>query len=288
MSNPFVSIFDDDGRRRESIAKVLRSLPQPSHSTFEVFEHDGQNWAGKRPSGGCCLLLVHWRNRGVLAGELKLELQPGTRIVPYSGGGLRAEDVNEDQTVVELGETCFISPIWGSVDSGESLSEEKWTGLVLHAIDRKPAVPDFLQVRPVLEIVPALSLLCQGYLAEYALKNQIDGTVSTKGFVDVGKALKAMGWVDDELAEKVSQTVDNLNFDSEKQTPNVAFWTEPFEGSKLLREGIRCELPKSLTKLPDDIENLFKAIDERMVSDEDFVDTVAKAYLTLSKLLEAA
>jgi hypothetical protein len=134
----------------------------------------------------------------------------------------------------------------------------------------------------------ALSVLCQGFLAQYALKNRIEGAgVDTKGYVELGNALKAIGWVEDEAAEQVSQTVVELDLDVGQPAPDIAFWTDPFEGSNSLRVGIQSELPKSLTQLPD-IEKLINAIEQDTVNTEGFVDTVAKAYLELNKLLEAA
>jgi hypothetical protein len=282
-------IIDDDGRRRESIAKKLRALSISATQELGVHEHDSLSWTGESPMKDACLVLVlvHWRNRGVLGSKLRTLLQESTRLVTYSGGGLRIDEVENDETFSGLAKTCFVSPIWDSVRDGESVRDQVWGKLIQHAIERRPEVPDILRVRTALEFSPALSLLCQGYLAQYALKNRTDGGVNLRGHDDVGRALKGMGWVEDEAAEKVSQIVVDLNLDSEQPMPETAFWTDPFEGSRSLRDGIQRELPKTSLNLPDDIENLVKAIEVKSVSDEQFVSIVSKAYLKLNELLEA-
>jgi hypothetical protein len=111
--------------------------------------------------------------------------------------------------------------------------------------------------------------------------------VDLKGQVDLGRALRAMGWVEDDEAEIVSRTMIDLDLDCEQPTPGIAFWTDPFEGCKSLRDGMRCELPKSKSKLLESVDDLVKAIEENNVSNESFVRIVAKAYLELNQILEA-
>ena len=138
------------------------------------------------------------------------------------------------------------------------------------------------------EFTLSLSLLCQGYLAQYALTNKANGGVNINGCCDVGKALYAMGWVEDESAKKVSQAVNKLELDSEEPLQDIKFWTDPFEGGKSIRSGIQCELPKSLPKIPDGVEDLVQAIEGKNISDSHFVSLVSRAFLDLSQLLKAA
>jgi hypothetical protein len=148
--------------------------------------------------------------------------------------------------------------------------------------------PTVIRPSQFLEYSASLSLLCQGYLAQYALNNRTKRGVNLRGQVELGCALKIMGWVEDDAAEIVSRTMIDLDVDYGQPTPGIAFWTDPFEGCKSLRDGMRSELPKSKSKLLESVDDLVKAIEENDVSTESFVLIVAKAYLTLSKLLEAA
>lgn len=287
MSNQGILIVDDDGRRRESIVNKLSFLLKDSMPGFGVHAHDSQSWIGEPSSGNIFLVLVHWKNRGVLDGELKSVLSPSTRLVPYSGGGLQIDEIEKDQTLSGLAKICFVSPIWDSVSTGESLDEQIWAKLIQHAVKRLQEVPDFLQVRAVLEYSSALSVLCQGYLAQYALTNKENGGVNINGFRDVGKALHVMGWAEDESAKTVSQAVNKLELDSEQPLKDSKFWTDPFEGGKSIRNGLQSELSKSHARIPEGIEALVQVIEDKNFADTNFVSVVAKAYLDLNQLLEA-
>jgi hypothetical protein len=287
MSNQGILIVDDDGRRRESIVNKFKFLLKDSIPGLGIHAHDSQRWIGEPSVENIFIVLVHWKNRGVLDGELKSVLGVSTRLVPYSGGGLRIDEIEKDQIFSSLAKICFVSPIWDSVRAGESLHEQIWAKLVHYAVKRLPEVPDFLQVRAVLEYSSAISILCQGYLAQYALINKENGGVNINGFRDVGKALHVMGWAKDESAKTVSQAVNKLELDSEQPLKDSKFWTDPFEGGKSIRNGIQSELSKSHARIPDGIEALVKAIEDKNFADTNFVGVVAKAYLDLNQLLGA-
>jgi hypothetical protein len=183
----------------------------------------------------------------------------------------------------------------GKVDAITASEAEELMAFFEHTLEVNRGVlleasqwPTILRPAKYSENLTALLFLCHGFLAHYAWRNAVNRGVDTKHFAFVGKALRGMGWVEDEAAETVSQTVDDLDLDEGQPMPGIAFWSAPFEGTKSLRDGVQSELPKSASGLPDSIEDLVKAIEGNNVSDEQFIDIVAKAYLELNSLLEAA
>jgi hypothetical protein len=149
-------------------------------------------------------------------------------------------------------------------------------------------LPRLLQFHKSVVFQVALSLLCQGNLGRHVLTNHnAVGGIDTTGSPDLGKALKAMGWVEDETTMKVSQLVVDLNLSAKQLEPDISFWTDPFVGLNSLRGGIQSELPRSLLKLPG-ICNLLNTIEQNKVNTKGFKDTVTRAYLELNILLETA
>lgn len=232
-----------------------------------------------------------------ISDQVKRIIKKAEIVVAYTGGSGGLVEIGFKQEVKTSGLSsdpvnwfAINRAIVGNIDDPDE--EKGIKEIILWAQDPNRsyvALPRFLRHQQSFEYTTSLSLLCQGYLAQYALNHRSDGGgVDTKGYVHVGRALNVMGWVEDEAAEKVYQTVVDLDSCAEQPMPGIAFWADPFEGSKSLRDGIQSELPKSLSKLPDDIESLVKAIEDKNISEEPFVSTVAKAYLKLNELLEAA
>jgi hypothetical protein len=170
---------------------------------------------------------------------------------------------------------------------------------------RLNAWKEFHRCNVLNEFVISLSLLCQGFLAQYALNNRANGCVNTKLCADVGKALKVMGWVEDEVATEASPTVRDLGLNPAESLPEADFWRKPFEGEKSLRQGLVEECPVLREKVSSKIENklldwsegatlpkridaLVKAIENSQVAGGNFVCVVARAYLELNLLLEDA
>lgn len=165
----------------------------------------------------------------------------------------------------------------------------------------------------------SLSLLCQGYLAHHAglPENRGDAGIDTKGCANVGKALKSMGWVEDEAATVVSQTVKDFDLSPSESLPDADFWRSPFEGKSLrqgleeecrsLRQNVQNKIQNGTLEWPDNatlpsrtaklVEAIEKAIEAKetlagaatnnKLFDEDFICVVARAYLDLNLLLEA-
>ena len=179
------------------------------------------------------------------------------------------------------------------------------------------SLPPILRHTYHVEYLLALFILCQGYLAQYAIlsKNRrSDGGIDINNWADVGTALKAMGWVTDVEAKFVSDIASGLDLTPADSLPNVDYWLSPFGGEasspndkKAQKEGLRKGLKmecrslreKVISKyndklqgcwsednLPTQIDSLVILIEKEDVSGDDFVCAVARAYLELNLLLE--
>ncbi len=309
-----IVIVHDDSRIREYVSLQALSL-SPAH---RVFSHDGQSfYQSPEWKYGCArgeqdalnatafdLAIAHAGNR------TEAETLEPKRLVLFGGHG-EAGDPRAN------GCEYIYQDIYGKVTRGELL--EIFGPLVpwCQVGDR----PWFLDPpdSPA-EYSISLSLLCQGYLAHHAgsPENRGDAGIDTKGCANVGKALKTMGWVEDEAATVVSQTVKDFDLSPSESLLDADFWRSLFEG-KSLRQGLEEEcrslrknvqnkiqngmlvwldsatMPSQIGKLVEAIENATKKDEKREESannkklfDEDFICVVARAYLELNILLEAA
>jgi hypothetical protein len=213
-------------------------------------------------------------------------------IVAYSGGGVSADkSTKEKLTTKRIANLQHWFFVHKKLEDPDDYSDSAWHSLVNWILDprrstEEDSLPAIIALPRILEYGLALSILCQGFLADYALRNVSDGGgVDVKGHSEIGMGLFKMGWVADAKAEKVSDEVAALGLCSNDGVPEIDFWTGPFEGGdKSLREGIQSELPKNQTSIPSDVEALVKAIEEQRAPD---VVVVAKAYDQISNLLEA-
>ena len=313
MSSLNIVIVHDDRRIREYVSLQALSL-SPAH---RVFSHDGQyfyqspEWKYHCAPGeqdalkttAFDLAIAHAGNR------TQAETLKPRRLVLFGGHG-EAGDPRAD------GCEYIYQDIYGKVTRGELL--EIFGPLVAWCMvgDR----PRFLDPpdSPA-EYSISLSLLCQGYLAHHAgfSENRGNAGIDKKGCAYVGKALKSMGWVEDEAATVVSQTVKDFDLSPSESLPDADFWRSPFEG-KSLRQGLEEEcqslrknvqnkiqnetldwldnstLPSRTAKLVEAIEKAIKAketlaeaANNNKLFDEDFISVVSRAYLELNLLLEA-
>jgi hypothetical protein len=183
---------------------------------------------------------------------------------------------------------------------------------------RLAAWSEFHRYNEIDEYVISLSLLCQGYLALYAVFLNKEGFsgICTENYAYVRRALNAIGLVADDVVKEVSDTVQGLDSNPAKSMPDVEYWLSPFAGESFSCQEERAELErlrKGLEKecgslrekfqrdnkgqsldcpesgsLPLRINALVKAIEDDQVSDGNFVCVVARAYLELNLLLEDA
>lgn len=300
MSSLNIVIVHDATQIREYVSLMAFSL-SPGHS---IFSHDGQSFYQPPEWKYACsgaeqevlknttfdLAIAHADNRA------EAEALEPKSLVLFGGHG----EAGDSRAI---GCEYIYQDIYGKVTRKEKL--EIFGPLVAWCLGGER--PRFLDPPDApAEYSLSLSLLCQGYLAQYAglPENQVGSSIDTKGCADVGKALMVMGWVEDEAATKVSQTVEDLGLNPAESLPEVDFWRTPFEGEKSLREGLEEEcrsLRKNVhgkiqdgtiqwndnEKLPKHTNELVAAIESGNVSQDKFVCVVARAFLELNLLLKA-
>jgi len=251
-------------------------------------------------------------------------------IIAYSGGGASSEQKIKEQLMtkgIENHRNWFF--VQSKLDSPNDFGDSEWNGLVDWLLNpSRPAdrgnLPSMITPRRSVEYGVSLSLLCQGFLAQYALKpaNCFAVASDTKGCTDVCKSLQSMGWVNEdgskpeivrelererleEFVEQSESARDEVKSDkSTTSGSELDFWQSPFEGGKSLREGLEeecrslrknveskiqngtLEWPNNAT-LPTRINSLINTIKDGKVSDDQFVSVVARAYNDLNLLLEA-
>jgi hypothetical protein len=250
-------------------------------------------------------------------------------IIAYSGGGASSE-----QKIAEKLEKKGIENhenwvfIQSKLDSPNDFGDSEWRGLVDWLLNPSPAsdsdsLPAMISPARSVEYGLSLSLLCQGFLAQYALNpaNCVNDAINTKGCADVRTALKSMGWVNEDGSkpeivkelehQRSTKSVDESQSerdeakrDKSSSNSELGFWQSPFDGGKSLREGLEEEcgalrkiveskIQNGTLEWPDDallptrINRLVNAIKGGKVSDDQFVSVVARAYNDLSLLLEA-
>jgi hypothetical protein len=155
-------------------------------------------------------------------------------------------------------------------------------------------VPELLRRAPPTEALPALSILCQGYLTAFA------GAAAQEGIqvsADVELALGRMGFsgIPAEFAEHIKGRISEIR--------RRAWWRNPFEGTDW-ESDLRTEVKDaSGGKVPRDLENLVTAIlqgdaeqplchasGEKVADHSDLelpeANLVAKAYCQVESMLD--
>jgi hypothetical protein len=116
------------------------------------------------------------------------------------------------------------------------------------------------------EIIPALGILCQGYLAAGALSESQLASYDPSDAV--GKALIGMGWaVAYESSLLLSRYVAGLGLAVQDELPGIEYWLEPFDPKgtrdwrkvldglrKQLEDEFKKEVPEAVTELLGEIE----------------------------------
>lgn len=261
-------------------------------------------------------------NVGAKAWEI---VETATVVIGYTGadGGLSTMQLRREAELCQMRNACQWHAINKRVESNDIIIDEL-KQLLLWAIcqnesDHGEDLPHVIRHARATESVIALSILCQGFLANCALASRQRLGVDVERCIEIGTALYQMGWVTDEAATEESQTVKNLGFSCSEDNPkselsrtlSIQYWTIPFEGvdsltsqiemeCKVLRKevsGRQIGLPDQCDELkwatdsdfPQNVGLLMKAVQagNEEAQKETFACTVAKAYLELCKLLEA-
>jgi hypothetical protein len=201
-------------------------------------------------------------------------------IVAYSGGGASSETSIKEQLQtkgIENHENWFL--IQSKLDTPKDFEDSEWRSLVDWLLNPgrptdRDSLPSMISPARSIEYGLSLSLLCQGFLAQYALKpaNCGNGAIKTNGCADVGTALKAMGWVNEdgskpeivnelerqrstEAVDESESERDEANSDkSSKSNSELDFWRSPFEG-KSLRQGLEEECRSLRKNVQNKIQN---------------------------------
>ena len=306
MGKLAVFIYDNSDERRISLANAFRGVISTTQffrnahgdlctTEVEIAEHE-------EVDALCCL--VHVRDRRMLQDNCP----SGSHLVVYYGGN-GGEDKDIPKDAVRIWRPLLFT---SGVLTGTEARELVNYATHLRSGSVQSTRPVFLlPPSPSPEFCAFLAMLCQGMLAHYAITNLSEEGVETKGCTDLRKALKCMGWVEDEEARKVSQAVKELGLcctptDSKQPDPNADFWKSPFEGQKeMLKKALQNECSPLRAKvetkfadsglrwleksdLPESTRQLVDAIDKSEVSGDSFVGVVAGAYLELNLLLECA
>jgi hypothetical protein len=134
----------------------------------------------------------------------------------------------------------------------------------------------------------ALMILCQGYLAKYAMTVSLKRGGHTEGCEAIATALRRMGWVEMVDVDNSTHIVSRRDSYPEVQLSCVEYWSVPFQGGMSLRARLKSELGTAQAVLPESVLELVEAIEKNNVLDEVFASAVARAYSELSQLLESA
>jgi len=143
-------------------------------------------------------------------------------------------------------------------------------------------LPSICRLTNVMEYLPALSILCQGYLAVVAIEMGL-GNGSNQIVED---ALKQMGW-NDEVAALCQYEESNFT-DDENNIKKSISWQDVFQTKSVT--GVKKEVAMELGI--DDLDgsetymDIAGLINEIEAGHEIEVETVAKAYLCLTHKLE--
>jgi hypothetical protein len=179
-----------------------------------------------------------------------------------------------------------------ATDVQNSISVRGLNELLQWTFDRKcdpHDLPTLLKPRPAAETLPALSILCQGYLAGFAHSN------SDQHSDDLDRALDEM---------QFSQMPDDFVNDIAKRFTEIrqkTWWRSPFGETNITGDARREAQGAGCSEIPKPILDLLKAIEEgdgqqtlghsNNLSDNDSqkllaeADLVAKAFCEVEKLL---
>lgn len=233
-------------------------------------------------------------------------------VVGYTGAdsGLVSDDFRRDAELTGFDASKLSS--WYAVNKKiEHVTDSEMRELVEWTLDPNrdnEQLPVVIRPMRLGEYGVSLSILCQGFLAQYALLqgDRLVGSINSNGNIRVGEALKEMGWVNDEVTMTELQIVTELSSShTGTSLPNGKYWNSPFERlGKSLRQVLVEECSKLRAKvigkfeerkltwsdnsaLPHSTNELVDTIIKSDVSGDGFVRVVAESYLELNILLEA-
>ena len=131
-------------------------------------------------------------------------------------------------------------------------------------------IPSCCEPKQEAEVLSALSILCQGYLALHAEEHG--------GEAKVRKALNQMGWTEDLITNSANGRVDKVS--------NPGWWKKAFDGGNNLIEQAEDEWDGTKGGWPE-VEDLLKWItnEQEPLKGKEARDTVATAYSELAERL---
>lgn len=213
--------------------------------------------------------IKYWQRKG--DGSKVIALSGGKMPPQFSNLGVPPlEDVGSQET--------FIGLNWDAVPSNFSVSAKD----LLELLKPQPRM-----------ILPALSILCQGYLAVHAAYGGPDKDWNDE---NITLALEQMGWK--QLIEKpdMSQIVETLR-GQHATTENIKDWWQPVlvhvkapadEASRGTKEALIEQLRREWRKdsLPEEVSKLVETIYDTTPHSLTDVNLVARAYLKLAEKLK--
>lgn len=146
-----------------------------------------------------------------------------------------------------------------------------------YSLGRRNEIPECCLPKYVKQVLPAIAILCQGYLAtHFSHPSEASGVVR--------KALDKMGWTDFVEKEKTNALAKEATV-SAKDTNDPEWWQNVFDmpNDKLVE---KVEEEWDAEELPNEISELLEAIfGEAKLDDEESAKKVAGAYLEIAKNL---
>lgn len=222
--------------------------------------------------------------RGLTDSRLRTLLSKLAGCIGVVSGGTQCNtEVNDD------GRICRVKTVFPNLPASlDSLAPEfakllENLAVAENAEDRKHSWYMF-DSKQIFDYLPALSLLCQGFLADFALK-QPEGEDLPE---QVHKALSEMGWMTKDSPWAAAEAVRGLELGPGGQALGLEFWTSCFEAAEgkkpmeVLKAGLVQEMEGGVS------ERVLRLLESIEKGSEPEVDTVAGAYLDLAAQLEKA
>ena len=285
-------IIDSNDRRRMVVHSVRSAVGQEKNLCISVPNNDDIN-DDDINDNATWIAIVHkndlfnstYKNNSktIKLGDsitpgIQTLLQKAELVIGYTGGagGLIHRDfINEAESAgfTNLDHWyCINQEVHSETYNQEGIDEIiKWT-IGQHRSHKD--LPRLLRIPESEGFETSLPFLCQGFLANHALKlgNRLHGAFGTKEFSDVAAALKVMGWVNEngsnleivkELErERSAGSADDgesgsgeCNHDpSCNPESDLDFWQLPFAGGISLRQGLEREFRSLRKNVQDKIQ----------------------------------
>ncbi len=275
-----ILVVDERPGRAEAIASAFDTHLKG----IDVFFYDGeskQDISTKLPCNlpeSISLLVLHNRNKKFLD---YINLNQENILVPiirYTGGPPPGEEEYPGETWVRK------RSIDGAEDAptGQEVKEVlDWGNHILEG-NEDPPIPSLFIAPGVMNYLPALAILCQGYLAVHA-SNGGDENNSLK------PALEQMGWFDlGDDREKIDESLSK----NKEQVESANWWLAPFGLDGLEMDDSKWnEFEEKLRNEKEDVgeegwDTVQKFINENIRKGDFEPETIANVYCSLVSMLE--